>query len=76
MKTRIFFKSKEQITKYINNVDRFKGDIDILVGSKVYDGKSLLTMTNLPLTILRVEYNGEDVVEFEKFISQFRLKGE
>lgn len=75
MQRNVFFWNGEELDKYINGINQFKGDINILLGSKVYDGRSLMMLYNLPLlgTPLRIEFIGdeEETVKFEKFIKQF-----
>lgn len=76
MQRNVFFRNAVEINEYINGISQFQGDINILLGSKVYDGRSIIMLYNLPLlgTPLRIEFIGdeEETIKFEEFIKQFK----
>lgn len=69
MKTKIKFKTIEDVKNFNNDVMKFESDIDIMLGKYLIDGKSLMALFTLDLSkVLDCEFHARTKDEETKFI--------
>ena len=67
----------DKVKSFINIVDRFENDIDIIAGRYLVDAKSIMGVFSLdltmPLTVIIHDASMKDVARLEELMEEFRV---
>lgn len=70
----------DKVKSFINIVDRFENDIDIIAGRYLVDAKSIMGVFSLdltmPLTVIIHDASMKDVARLEELMEEFRVDDE
>ncbi|MGN1098292.1 MAG: HPr family phosphocarrier protein [Clostridia bacterium] len=72
----IFLRTIIDVKNFVNAINNFEFDVDLVSGRYVVDAKSIMGIFSLDLSRpITLRVFSDDVEEFEKAISEFIFKG-